>query len=282
METATAHRTNGGAGQSPLVMVRTEDGFRVYSPANPGLSYMVSGGLANPTCSCPEFQNGKAGEYCPHIAAVLNSFGSRNDAGEEDRYAVEERLAIQSEGRIASASERHVGPAVMLLKRSVSPDGRIDSLSVEFSAEVDGMAPSEVTDRAARLLALQSAIVKGFLDGAKNRNGSRPEAVPDNGANGAALAEMVSIGGTDGKWGRRLFLGFQLGNQNLRLYGNKSQLAEAIRNAGFPRMAERIEEGVALRVPCRVITKPSPDGKYINIERVLPVRVPETNGSMGR
>jgi hypothetical protein len=28
----------------------------------------------------------------------------------------------------------------MLLKRSVSPDGRIDSLSVEFSAEVDDMA----------------------------------------------------------------------------------------------------------------------------------------------
>jgi hypothetical protein len=28
-------------------------------------------------------------------------------------------------------------------------------------------------------------------------------------------------------------------------------------------MAERIEEGVALRVPCRVITKPSPDGRYV-------------------
>ena len=263
-------------------MVRTEDGFRVYSPANPSVSYMVSGGLANPTCSCPEFQHGQTGEYCPHIAAVLNSFGSQNGAGEEDRYATEERLAIQNEGRVAPAQERQAGPAVMLLKRSVSPDGRIDALSVEFTAEVDGMAPTEVAERAARLLALQSAIVKGFLDGAKNGNGTQPKAEYNNGAKGAALAEMVSIGGTDGKWGRRLFLGFQLGNQNLRLYGNKSQLAEAIRNAGFPRMAERIEEGVALRVPCRVITRPSPDGKYVNIERVLPIRVPETNGSAVR
>jgi hypothetical protein len=47
-------------------------------------------------------------------------------------------------------------------------------------------------------------------------------------------------------------------------------------------MAERIEEGVALRVPCRVITKPSPDGRYVNIERVLPVAVPQNNGSFGR
>jgi hypothetical protein len=93
---------------------------------------------------------------------------------------------------------------------------------------------------------------------------------------------MVGIGGTDGRWGRRLFIGFQANGQNLRLYGNKAQLAEAIRNAGFPRMAERIEEGVALRVPCRVITKPSPDGRFVNIERVLPVQTPDLNGRNGR
>jgi hypothetical protein len=62
----------------------------------------------------------------------------------------------------------------------------------------------------------------------------------------------------------------------------QTQLAEAIRNAGFPRMAERIEEGVALRVPCRVITTPTPDGKYVNIERVLPVQTPDLNGRGGR
>jgi hypothetical protein len=81
----------------------------------------------------------------------------------------------------------------MLLKRSVSPDGRIDSLSVEFTAEVDGATPAEVSTRAERLLALQSAIVKGFLNGARNRNGSQPKAEQQDQATGAALAELSSL-----------------------------------------------------------------------------------------
>jgi hypothetical protein len=39
---------------------------------------------------------------------------------------------------------------------------------------------------------------------------------------------------------------------------------------------------VALRVPCRVVTKPSPDGRYMNVERVLPVPMPEAEGRNGR
>jgi hypothetical protein len=170
----------------------------------------------------------------------------------------------------------------MLLKRSVSPDGRIDALSVEFSAEVDGIAPAEVTARAARLLALQTAIVTGFLNGAKNGNGVQPKPEQQTEASGATLAEMVNIGGMDSKWGRRLFIAIQTNGRNLRLFGNKSQLAEAIKTAGFSKMAERIEEGVALGVPCRVITKPSPDGKYTNVERVLPVQMPQNNGGSWR
>jgi hypothetical protein len=264
------------------VISRIDEGFRVYSAANPGQSYLVSGSAEAPVCTCQKFQNGALGVQCRHIEAVLNRYGRGNGEAEADNYAREERLAIQGEGRAAPDQGRQAGPSVMLLKRSVSPDGRIDSLSVEFTAEVDGMATNEIADRAARLLGLQTAIVRGFLSGAKNGNGGRPEAAHNNGANGAALAEMVSIGGTDGRWGRRLFIGFQVGGQSLRLYGNQTQLAEAIRNAGFPRMAERIEEGVALRVPCRVITKPTPDGKYINIERVLPVQTPDLNGRGGR
>jgi len=282
MEATQFGGRNGSGDGEPLVISRIDEGFRVYSVASPGQSYLVSGSPEAPICTCPEFQHGALGARCRHIEAVLDRYGRGNGEAGADNYAREERLAIQTEGRIAPDQERQAGPAVMLLKRSVSPDGRIDSLSVEFSAEVDGMAASEVADRAARLLALQTAIVKGFLDGAKNRNGTEPKTEHNNGANGAALAEMVSIGGTDGKWGRRLFIGFQANGQSLRLYGNKTQLAEAIRNAGFPRMAERIEEGVALRVPCRVITKPSPDGKYTNIERVLPVQMPHSNGGAGR
>jgi hypothetical protein len=281
MEATQSGMANSNVGTEPLVVVRTEDGFRVYSPGNPARSYTVSGSLEDPACTCLDFRNFTR-QPCAHIEAVQNTFGRGNGEREQDRYAREERAAIQSEGRTTAATERQSGPAQMLLKRSVSPDGRIDSLSVEFSTEVDESVATAVADRAARLLALQSSIVRGFLDGAKNSNGARPQAEHDNGANGAVLAEMAGIGGMNGKWGRRLFLSFQANGQSLRLYGNRSQLADAIRNAGFPRMAERIEEGVALRVPCRVITRPSPDGKYVNIERVLPVPTPESNGRAGR
>jgi hypothetical protein len=282
MEAAQFGRNGSG---EPLVVSRSDGGFRVYAVANPGKSYVVSGSREGPVCTCPAFQNGRPGEYCAHITAALRSFGRQNGSGEDDRLAAEERRAIQDEGRAAhdiGFPGRAGAPTQMLVKRSVSPDGRIDSLSVEFSAEVDGAAASEVTDQAARLLALQSAIVKGFLDGAKNGNGARPAPQNHDGANGAALAEMVGIGGMDGKWGRRLFIRIEANGQSLRLFGNKSQLAEAIKTAGFARLAERIEEGVALRVPCRVITKPSPDGRFMNVERLLPVQIPEAEGRTGR
>lgn len=273
MEGTQVERGNGTTERSPLVMVRSDDGFRVYSPANPGKAYTVSGSPENPMCSCPEFQNGSRGEYCAHIGAVLKSFGNQNG----DRYEREERAAIQGEGAEHGA-ECVANGTQMLVKRSVSPDGRIDSLSIEFSTAVDDSSPAAIETRANRLLGLQSAIVKGFLDGAKNGNGTRPATVNHDGANGAALAEMVGIGGMDGKWGRRLFIRIQANGQTLRLFGSKTQLADAIKNAGFARMAERIEEGAALRVPCRVITKASPDGKYLNVERVFPVQLPESNG----
>jgi hypothetical protein len=40
----------------------------------------------------------------------------------------------------------------------------------------------------------------------------------------AVLAEMVSIGGMDSKWGRRLFIAIQLNGYNLRLFDNRASL----------------------------------------------------------
>jgi hypothetical protein len=231
----------------------------------------------------PEFQNGALGVQCRHIEAVLDRYGRGNGDAEGDNYARQERLAIQNESRVAPDQGRQAGPAVMLLKRSVSPDGRIDSLSVEFTAEVDGMAANEVAERAARLLALQTAIVRGFLDSAKNSNGTGLKAENNNGANGAALAEMVGIGGTDGKWGRRLFIGFQANGQSL--LAALWQPDPACR--GNPKRRVR-QDGGADRGRCGSAGaeprhhEASPDGRYVNIERMLPVQPPDLNGRNGR
>src|ERR1041385_175945 len=120
----------------PMIISRTEEGFRVYAASDPTRSYIVAGGFDAPTCTCSDFQHheGDLNWYCGHIVAVFDQL--RRSA---DRKALplseeeEERLAIQEEGNIRSlatdASENSVVPSQMLIKRSVSPDGRIDSLN---------------------------------------------------------------------------------------------------------------------------------------------------------
>ncbi len=85
-------------------------------------------------------------------------------------------------------------------------------------------------------------------------------------------AQMLDVVGLDGRWGRRLFINVQAEGRRIKLFGTKSQLAEHVRAAGFPEYADHLTEGVTLHVPCRVLTSPSRDGRYLNIDRVLPVR----------
>ena len=84
----------------------------------------------------------------------------------------------------------------------------------------------------------------------------------------------------DDRYGRRLFLVVQSNGSMLRLFGSAKQLADALAAAGFPDYAHHVTEGTALDLPCRIVTKPSPDGRYQNIERVLPAGPPTIrNGS---
>jgi len=257
------------AENEPLVIDRTDEGFRVYSPSNRIRSYIVSGSVQTPSCTCPDFQyhDGDASWRCKHILGVLAQYDGQFP---KDAYEDEERRAIQDEGRPQEKAEQPStnGTAQMLLKRSVSPDGRIDSLSVEFSCAVDEESAGEITSRAGKMLALQARIIERFLDGNSAANDERSSAA--NGADGSVPARMLNIGGMDGKWGRRLFINVQADDQTMKLFGNSKQLAEAITAAGFSNLAEKIAEGVQLNVPCRVVTMPSADGRFLNIERVLP------------
>src|SRR5438552_2827989 len=268
------------AENEPLVIARTDEGFRVYSPSNRIRSYIVSGSVDSPSCTCPDFQyhDGDASWRCKHILGVLAQYDGQfpKDACED-----EERRAIQEEGRPQEKEERSStnGTSQMLLKRSVSPDGRIDSLSVEFSCAVDEQSAGEITSRAGKMLALQARIIERFLDANGAAKDERSSA--EDGADGSVPARMLNIGGMDGKWGRRLFINLQANDQTLKLFGNPKQLAEAITAAGFSNHAEKIAEGVQLNLPCRVITKPSADGRFLNIERVLPIEAlrPQRRGN---
>lgn len=256
---------------APLVISETEDGFQVYSPANPRDVYFVTGTPDMPSCTCSEFEarGHEPGFRCLHVAAVLPL---RDDTGSED----EERKAIMEEPGPAIAPAELPPPpsSQMLLKRSVSPDGRIDSLSVEFSVPVDGAAVRDIVERAVKILRLQGQIAQQFLRPTSASNGS--EQGPD--VDRAVPARLLSIGGMDGKWGRRLFIVVQLNGHTARIFGSPKQLSEHITAAGFPELAAQVVEGARLMVPCRVVTRPGRDPRYVEIEKVLPADRPRPQG----
>lgn len=259
----------------PFVLSRTGDGCLVYAASDPQHVYLVAGSPDAPTCTCPDFRArfAEAGYRCAHIAAAT-------PASPEDALRVhdvaEERAAIQAESRprktrgSGAASNGHAPLIQMILKRSVSPDGRIDALSVELACPIDGLAPEAIEARAASALDIQTRIVRAFA-------GSKPPANGGNGHDkqassapptGRVPATLLGVGGMDGKWGRRLFLNVQVNGRNSKLFGSVKQLEAVLDTAGYPEVG--IEEGATLNLPCQVIAAPSPDGRYLNIVQVFP------------
>src|SRR5262249_10630966 len=154
--------------------------------------------------------------------------------------------------------------------------GRIDSLSVEFSCPIEQVSAAEIKSRAGSMLKLQSEIAGGFL----TANGKPKEPAngkqPSNQSGAKPIpAQMLNIGSTNGKWGPRFFISFQANGHALKLFGTTKQLAEAVVAAGFISREEDVAEGVYLNLPCRIVTKPSPDGRFLNIDRVMPQATPQ-------
>lgn len=273
------------AATEPLVISRSNGGYRVYSTATPRNQYHVTVEQGSPACTCPDFQTHGADPdwRCKHILAVFSRGDGPSDPNASAPTSPPEPPSDPSEQpppKKRRASKPTNGTAQMLLKRSVSPDGRINSLSVEFSCPVEEVPATEIKERAQKILTLQGAIVGTFLNRKEPQNG-QPDA-PEPSGDGAVPAQLLNIAGMQGKWGRRLFINVQVNGQTLKLFGNRTQLAEHLAGAGYANLTAQIEEGVYLRVPCRVITKPSPDGRFLNIEAVLPALSSGSQGRSGR
>jgi hypothetical protein len=256
-----------------FVIAKTDGGFRVCSPLTPATQYIVTGLPENPHCTCPEFarQEGDPEFVCSHILAVLHQAGEPTKLQPANQTAPNGSRG--SDAPPAGTARKNGGGrnghgAVMLLKRSVSPDGRIDSLSVEFSCPVASVTSGELRQQAEKILILQGEITAGFL----KSNGNGKPAGNGNGDTNAIPAQLLSVGSMNGKWGRRLYLNVLVSGNVLKLFGNEKQLAQAVDATGVIGSADRLVDGYTLNLPCRVVTKPSPDGRYINIERVYPAQ----------
>ena len=272
------------AGNGTLVVSRTEDGFRVYSVNHPSRLYLVRQEGERWTCTCPDFEYHQADTTwrCKHILAIAPWKEQQTPQPSEPANGQAEAIPVSPEqNQQAAVPKKHIqkhtnGFAQMLIKRSVSPDGRIDSVSVEFSMPVTETANGEIKAKALNTLKLQKEIVADFLklNGAKATAfpppaSKPPEPAPENGQ--PLIARLIDIGKVNGKWGERLTLNVQINGRTSRLFGSAKQLAERIQSAGYEIDPANLEPGLRLNLACRVVTKPSDDGRYLNVEKVLPL-----------
>jgi len=272
------------AGNGTLVVSQVDDGYRVYSVSHPSHLYLVRQEGERWTCTCPDFEYHQADTTwrCKHILAVAPWKEKQPPQPYEPGNGHTEAMPVSPEPtEQATLSRKHIqkhtnGLAQMLIKRSVSPDGRIDSVSVEFSMPVAETPNGEIKAKALNTLKLQKEIVADFL----MLNGSKPaafpppaskppEPAPENGQ--PVFARLIDIGKVNGKWGERLSLNVQINGRTSRLFGSAKQLAERIQSAGYEIDPASLEPGLRLNLACRVTTKPSDDGRYLNVEKVLPL-----------
>src|SRR5438046_5763419 len=203
--------------------------------------------------------NGQASE-------IPAAAGGENLPPVQEKTLVQEKSGPPKPGTPKRARRVANGSAQMLIKRSVSPDGRIDSVSVEFSMPVADISNGEIKDKALKTMQLQKEIVGAFLKlngqkvPAKNAV-QNPQPSPPEKSDGPVFARMIDIGRVNGKWGERLCINVQVGDRRCRLFGSADQLALQIARAGFHVNPEDIEDGRRLNVACLVVTKPSDAGQ---------------------
>ncbi len=286
MNTSVIDRTTTAATEETFIVRNGDEGYRVCSPLDPSKQFTVTGLPDDPQCNCLDFAHPDRPPdwQCKHILAVLKSAGEMPvnrvngtpvPAGSRDADGPPPRTEKKA------PNGRNGRGAVMLLKRSVSPDGRIDSLSVEFSCPVGSVTTAAIKQQAATILALQGEITAGFLK--TNSNGSNGKPAPknsdENGATNAVPGRLLAVAAMNGKWGKRLFVNILVNGQVLKFFGTEKQLAGALADAGYPEVSSAFGEGMTFNLPCQVVTKRSPDGKYLNVERILPA--PAAGGTRG-
>ena len=267
------------ARREPLVITKAGDAWNVRSAANPSQSYEVSPDGDGLACSCPDFQTHFEEDVqwqCKHVLAVQD-YLARNDASapsDGETYIDEERAAIQTE----TATELQNGEprGQMLVKRSLSPDGRIDSISIEFSFDLIKETAAKLKARALKALKLQTEIAEGFL--AQKKANSKANGAEAANGDGTIFGRLLDIGYMNGQYGMRYFLNVEVSGKRARLFGSQKQLAVAISAAGREVSPLQIEPGFRLNWPCRVLTEPSRDGRFLNVTQVLPVSRPR-NGA---
>jgi|SRR5215471_10299698 len=165
-----------------IISLNEEGNFRVYTPGNPTTSYTVSGTPEGPKCTCPDFEEHKNDPEwkCQHMIAVLNLL---NKSSEPVPVQTKEPQAIKE----VNVDQINNGLR-MEIKRSISLDGKINSLSIKALYPVESSSADEIKEDAERLLGVVSEIVENFKG--ENEGSSAQRAPQQNSGNGSVPAQI--------------------------------------------------------------------------------------------
>ncbi|MBK6795252.1 MAG: hypothetical protein IPG76_00205 [Acidobacteria bacterium] len=169
--------------------------------------------------------------------------------------------------RLTTAAQLTVSPSRMCLKRSLSPDGGIDSVSIEIDLSIGGLSAQEIKARGLKALELETEITEEYLAGLPPAAKTKTQNSFAEGNGLAVPAKLVDIGKTNNNCH---FINVKLGEKTARLFGSRKQLVIMLAKAGQDLTPEAISEGLRLDFACRAITRPSSDGKYLNVVELLP------------
>src|SRR3989442_13232763 len=119
-----------------FVITQAEQGWRVRSARNPSKFYLVSANGSGLQCTCPDFQSHAHQDpswRCKHVLAVQDHQAKTGTSDPEtERELAEERAAVQAEGSPQGRTANgETTAAQMLIKRSISPGGPIDFISIQ-------------------------------------------------------------------------------------------------------------------------------------------------------
>lgn len=167
------------------------------------------------------------------------------------------------------------GVGILQIKRSISPDGRIDSISLEIDLSIDPEAPDEIRAQARDALELQTEIIREYLNRrdqpeAEPNPPSRPNSRLPQPSLPGEPARLLEIGVIEGKWGPRYFINVGVANQVAKLWGTPKQLVRHLLSAGHVLSPEAISDGLRLGLPCRATTQRSADGRFLNAIALYP------------
>lgn len=176
---------------------------------------------------------------------------------------------------VAAAAPFYGPPSRMLLKRSLSPNGHIDSVSVEIELGIGGLSAQEIRLRGLKALQLETEIAQRYLASlpspASSPTQTKPRTKTQNGSaegeEDAVPAELLDIGKLKNNCH---FINVKVGDKTARLFGSRKDLVVQLAKAGQEMTPEAISEGLRLNFACRAVTRPSNDGQYLNVVQLFP------------